>query len=129
MTALHTEEGRYEALTHIFVCLLVIVGSAMAALRPGWLRTISLGCALRTVTGIRCPFCGMTTDFMAMWKGSMPHENPFSILAAVVIYLLYPTLLMYTFRTNQLYVFSDRRLQSCVLCLVLVMWAANNFLR
>jgi len=129
MPILSVWKRRPEARAHLAVCTLIVVGSLLAALRPAWVAALPLGCALRRMTGIRCPFCGMTTDFLTMWHGRWPSENPFSLLAAVVIYLLYPLFLLYTFRTNQLHLFSARRLQAATLCLVCVMWAANNYAR
>jgi hypothetical protein len=120
---------RPEVRTHVAVCVLIVVGTVVAALRPTWLAAAPLGCVLRRFTGIRCPFCGMTTDFVAMWHGHMPRENPFSLLAAVAIYLLYPAFLLYTFRTGQLSLFSSRKMHVAILGIVCVMWAANNFLR
>ncbi len=71
----------------------------------------------------------MTTDFLAMWHGHAPSQNPFSLLAAAVIYLAYPAALVYTLRTDQLHLFSSRKLQLALLCVVSVMWAANNSAR
>ena len=98
----------------------------MAALHPTWLAAITPACTLRRFTGVRCPFCGMTTDFLSMWHGHLPRENPFSPLMAVMIYIVYPAVLVYTLRTGQFHLFSNRKLHLVLLCVVGVMWAANN---
>jgi hypothetical protein len=50
-----------------------------------------LPCPLRTVTGVPCPFCGMTTSVEAGvhldWRGALA-ANPFGLLAIVVAVLL-----------------------------------------
>src|SRR6185503_6456500 len=59
----------------------------------GWPRLIEalpLGCVLYASTGIRCPFCGMTRDFLTILHGSWPHQNVFSVPAAFVIWFVYP---------------------------------------
>ncbi len=115
-----------EARGHFAVLALVVLATVVAAVHPALITGLSLTCTLRRFTGIRCPFCGMTTDFISMAHGHWPHENPFSIPFAILIYLVYPTFLFYTIRTGQLFLFSGRRLQIAAMSIGCVMWAANN---
>src|SRR5579863_451029 len=50
-----------------------------------------LPCPLRTLTGVPCPFCGLTTSVKATlhadWHGAVA-ANPFGILAVVVAAVL-----------------------------------------
>ena len=47
-----------------------------------WQGSVVLGlvppCLLNVLTGIRCPFCGMTRDFVAIAHWASPSQNPFS---------------------------------------------------
>lgn len=55
---------------------------ATAALLAFTSLKLPLICPLRTLTGIPCPFCGMTTGTVAVMRGSLADAlkaNPFSI--------------------------------------------------
>jgi hypothetical protein len=50
-----------------------------------------LPCPLRTVTGVPCPLCGLTTSVKAVMRadiGAAAATNPFGILAVAVALLL-----------------------------------------
>lgn len=71
------------------------MGAAMlgiAAVRPMLPVQVGLPCPLRTLTGVPCPFCGMTRSVTAVVHGDVARSlvlNPFGIVAvAIAIALL-----------------------------------------
>jgi hypothetical protein len=66
------------------------MGGAMlgiAALRPLFPVEPGLPCPLRTLTGVPCPFCGMTRSVTAAVHGDLAHSlvlNPAGIVAVVL---------------------------------------------
>ena len=74
--------------------LLVIGGLLFAGLVPACVPNAVLGlqyqCMLHQITGLRCPFCGMTRDFVLMAHGALPRNNPGSLVVALGLYAAYP---------------------------------------
>jgi hypothetical protein len=68
---------------------------ALAAVRPDVAGDAGIACPLRTLTGIPCPFCGMTRGVTAAVRGDLAHAvvlNPGSVLlvlAAVALLLMW----------------------------------------
>ncbi len=79
---------------HMLVLSCLFIGGLALALAPNALLGIQYQCLLLTTTGVRCPFCGMTRDFILMAHGSFPRHNPGSLLAAAALYLAYPAWLV-----------------------------------
>lgn len=73
---------------------LVVAGLLLAGLvlicAPNAVLGVDYQCLLQRITGLRCPFCGMTRDFILMAHGSLPRNNPGSLLAALGLYVAYP---------------------------------------
>ena len=83
--------------------MLILGGLLLAAVILIWAPDTVLGvhyqCLLSRITGIRCPFCGMTRDFILMSSGILPRHNPASLFVAIVAYIGYPLwILIATFR-------------------------------
>lgn len=57
---------------------------------PEQLLRLAPPCVLRLVTGLNCPFCGMTRDFVAIAQGLPPVHNPSSWFAFVGMFVLFP---------------------------------------
>jgi Protein of unknown function (DUF2752) len=76
-------------------------GAAIALLVAGSVLSLlpahaGLPCPLRTVTGVPCPMCGMTTSVEATLHGDLPHAfaanpaGPFAVLVALVLLVRRP---------------------------------------
>ena len=87
------------------VLALIAIGTAILRSRPEWVMGLSLQCVMLSVFHLKCPFCGMTRDFVAILHGQHPELNPFSGLAAVVIYFAYPAIFVWAWLNQKLDVF------------------------
>ena len=74
------------------VALLVLLGSAVLAalLVPGWVLAVVPGCWFHKFTGLNCPFCGMTRDFIAILHGRWNLLNPCSVPCFFLLFVAYP---------------------------------------
>jgi hypothetical protein len=64
---------------------------ALGAALPHVTGNPGLPCPLRTLTGVPCPLCGMTTSVKATLHGDLhaaASANPFGILAVVLAVIL-----------------------------------------
>jgi hypothetical protein len=75
---------------HALVLSCLLLGGLALACAPNALLGMHYQCVLHGLTGIRCPFCGMTRDFILMTHGSLPQHNPGSLLLALALYGAYP---------------------------------------
>ena len=86
--------NRFGGRTSVQARELRVVGAAMlgvAAVRPLVPFEFVPPCPLRTITGIPCPFCGMTRGVTSLVHGDVAHAllmNPASYLAVALAILL-----------------------------------------
>jgi hypothetical protein len=62
---------------------MVAVGWTLLYWRGGTVLELIPACVLHAVTGMRCPFCGMTRDFVAIAHWACPSQNPCSAFVAL----------------------------------------------
>jgi len=79
---------------HALAVGFVVFGSLLLAFAPHAVLGMHYECVLHSMTGLRCPFCGMTRDFMLMTHGSLPRNNPGSLMVAFGLYVVYPLWLL-----------------------------------
>ncbi len=79
-----------ELVPHLWMLAAMAVATVALAVWPQWAVHAGYRCGLQVLTGLRCPFCGMTRDFAAMLHGDRPALNPCSWVAALVVYVVYP---------------------------------------
>ena len=71
----------------------LLVAGAVLPLLPGH---AGLPCPLRTLSGVPCPMCGMTTSVEATLQGDLPHAlaanpaGPLAVLLALVLLVRRP---------------------------------------
>ena len=110
--------------------LWLIAGLAAATLvllfRPDWIVDAGYRCQMQMLFGLRCPFCGMTRDFVAILHGARPALNPSSWLAAAVVYGVYPITVAMAWRAGRLDIFRSAGLKSAVVAALVVMTVLNN---
>lgn len=115
--------------THLSVLASIVLGTLVLRLWPGWVMRLDLACVLEKYAGIRCPFCGMTRDFMAILHGKAPELNVFSWPAICSVYLAYPLLVVWLWRRGRLEWFHQPVVVRGVVVGLVVMMAVNNFVR
>jgi len=87
---------------------------------------LSLQCVVRSVFHLKCPFCGMTRDFVAILHGQHPEQNPFSWLAVVVIYFAYPAVFVWAWLNRKLDVFYQPAVYRLLIAGLVLMFVVNN---
>src|SRR5215469_12349323 len=75
---------------HALALGFLVFGGVLLAFIPNAVLALQYQCLLHRTTGLHCPFCGMTRDFILMAHGSLPHNNPGSLIVAVGLYVAYP---------------------------------------
>ena len=75
---------------HALAVGFLVFGSLLLAFAPQAALGLRYQCLLHSLTGLRCPFCGMTRDFILMAHGSLPRNNPGSLMVAIGLYVAYP---------------------------------------
>ena len=84
------EEGYVGPKQHLLLLGCLSLAGVILACAPRAILGLHYQCLLSSVTGIRCPFCGMTRDFILMAHGFLPRNNPGSLFVAVTAYAAYP---------------------------------------
>jgi hypothetical protein len=79
---------------HLLVMGGLVLGGLVLACAPHAVLGLRYQCVLHWMTGLRCPFCGMTRDFILMAHGALPRNNPGSLVMALALYVAYPMWLM-----------------------------------
>jgi hypothetical protein len=115
-----------QARTHLWVLASIVVCTVILRFRPEWVMGLSLQCVLRSIFHLKCPFCGMTRDFVTILHGHRPELNPFSSLAAVFIYFAYPLLFVWAWQRRKLDLFYRPAVYRLVAVGLLMMFVVNN---
>jgi hypothetical protein len=111
---------------HLAILGAIVVVSAIAATHPGWLLSLPFRNQMQFFFGLKCPFCGMTRDFVSIWHRQRPVNNPGSVLAAVFIYVVYPLLLGWAWIAKRPQVFQHPLLRRAGFAAIALLWVANN---
>ena len=75
---------------HLLLLTALLMAGVLLARAPQFVLALHYRCVLNTLIGIRCPFCGMSRDFILISKGLLPRHNPGSVVVALAIYGCYP---------------------------------------
>lgn len=116
-----------ELRPHLALLAAIAAGTLLLACWPQAVLSVGYRCELQMLTGLRCPFCGMTRDFAAMLHGGWPTQNSCSWLAAGVVYLLYPAAVFASWKWNRLDWFYSRSAHAAIGAALAVMMVANNW--
>ena len=79
---------------HLLLLGFLLLAAVVAMAAPDAVLGLHYQCLLSRLTGIRCPFCGMTRDFILLSHGRNPVNNPGSVVVAIAMYLVYPAWLL-----------------------------------
>ena len=115
-----------ELVPHLWMLAAMAVGTLVLAVWPEWVVQAGYRCGLRALTGLRCPFCGMTRDFAAMLHGERPARNPCSWVAAIVVYGVYPAAVLVGWRRGRLNFFHGAAVKYGVMVALAAMLVLNN---
>jgi hypothetical protein len=115
----------------VHIALIAVIGAIGAVLyfQPEAFLHPHLGCMLNKLTGIWCPFCGMTRDFVAMAQGQAPALNPFSPILAILAFVVYPAVVAWCWWRNRDFPVNPRHAAAAVPYTLALMFAVNNFYR
>lgn len=120
-------QTRREWLPHIVLLAATVLSTAFLAFWPEAIDHAGYQCMLHTLTGLRCPFCGMTRDFAALLHGGHVPLNPCSRATMLAIYGFYPAALLTAWRTGRLHWFHSRAVRIGVVVALGLMMVANNW--
>jgi hypothetical protein len=115
-----------ELVPHLWMLAAMALATMVLVVWPQWLVHSGYRCELQVLTGLRCPFCGMTRDFAAMLHGGRATLNPCSWLAALVVYGVYPVALVVAWRAGRLDVFHSEAVRRAVVVALAAMLVVNN---
>jgi hypothetical protein len=115
-----------ELVPHLWVLAAMAVATVVLAAGPQWVVQAGYRCGLQALTGLRCPFCGMTRDFAAMLHGGKATLNPCSWVAAVVVYGVYPAAVLAGWRRRRLNFFHGAAVKYGVMAALAAMLVLNN---
>jgi len=105
---------------------LALAGIVLACV-PKALLGLQYQCMLHWMTGLRCPFCGMTRDFILMAHGAMPRNNPGSLAVALALYVAYPIWLVLAELRGRSHLFVRREgLISGLVIVMVLLFLCNN---
>jgi Protein of unknown function (DUF2752) len=120
------EGSNRQVWIHAGVIALLFVAAAILATRPQWITGLALPCVTWSIFHFKCPFCGMTRDFVAILHGQPPTLNPFSWAALVTLYLGYPCIFLLAWKKRRLDVFYQPVVYKIGLAGLVVMCVVNN---
>ena len=120
-------QDRQAVRTHVGVLVCMAALTIVLYCWPEWVLRLPLECVMRSWLGLRCPFCGMTRDFVAILHGRPPSLNVFSWPAAVMMYGIYPPLVLWLWLRGRLDWFYRPFVRRTVVLALVVMFAVNNF--
>lgn len=125
-----TDDGYIGPGQHLLLLGCILMSAITLACAPDAVLGLHYQCLLSRATGIRCPFCGMTRDFILMSKGLPPSNNPASLFAALATYVGYPIWIAVAAlrRRSSLLVSRDRVLK-ILIAVVMVLFVWNNLVR
>jgi hypothetical protein len=117
---------RGQAATHLLILGCIVMLSALLHFFPTASLAFGPSCVFHTLFHLNCPFCGMTRDFVGILHAQKPLLNPFSGIAAVVIYCVYPAFFLWAWTRRRLALFHHPAVHKCIAVVLLVMFVVNN---
>lgn len=115
-----------ELAPHLWMLAAMAVATAVLAVWPQWVVHTGYRCELQVLIGLRCPFCGMTRDFAAILHGGKATLNPCSWLAALVVFVVYPVVVLVGWHTGRLNFFHGATVKYGMMAALAVMLVLNN---
>ncbi len=113
--------------THLGAIATLYALALILALRPQWAMGLSVQCMMLTIFHIKCPFCGMTRDFVAILHGQPTTLNPFTWATVAALYLGYPFVFLLAWRKQRLDVFYRPAVYKVGCAVLVLMCLVNNF--
>jgi hypothetical protein len=125
-----TENSYLGPRQHLLLLGGILLTGIILACAPNAILGLHYQCLLTRATGIRCPFCGMTRDFILMSKGSLPRYNPGSLFVAVAGYVGYPAWFgAAALRKPSWLLVSRKRVVQVLTAAIMVLFVCNNLIR
>jgi hypothetical protein len=111
---------------HRVVAICLLAGAAVLPLAGPLLLGIGYECMLHRLTGLNCPFCGMTRDFVTLSQGNASFLNPGSPVLAALLFAVYPATVTWASVRGTHFPLSARTLRRWLIPAMSVMFIANN---
>lgn len=114
---------------HLTLMMLAIVTLAFASTAPEFLMSVGYRCPLQVISGLRCPFCGMTRDFILLAHGFRPNHNPGSLPIAVLLYVIYPVAVITAVCRKCIFSLSSTLMRAALITTAVILMVLNNIWR
>jgi Protein of unknown function (DUF2752) len=125
-----TDESYIGPKQHLLLLGCICLAGIILTCAPNAVLGLDYQCLLSRATGVRCPFCGMTRDFILMSKGSLPRNNPGSLVVAVAGYVGYPVWVVGAALCRPaLLLVSRRRVVEALTAVIMALFVCNNLIR
>lgn len=124
------EDSSIGPTQHLLLLGCIAVAGVILVCAPRAILGLHYECLLSRITGVRCPFCGMTRDFILMLQGSLPRNNPGSLFVAVAGFVVYPAWFMVATLCRPSSVVISRRIaRELLITGMVVLFVCNNLVR
>jgi|SRR5215472_7599562 len=120
-------ESHIRPKQHVLAMAFLSLSGLALAFAPNRILGLQYQYMLHRMTGLRCPFCGMTRDFILMADGSLPQNNPGSLVVAVALYVAYPAwLLLIAVRRRSWLMIKRNNLINALIVAMALLFVWNN---
>ena len=107
---------------HGTMLLFLALGVGLAVVSPGALLSLLPPSIWKLLTGLNCPFCGMTHDAISLLRGHASWQNPGSPVVLFFLLVVYPVKVVAAYRRRvPVTMRVDGRLVGALLTVLLVL--------
>ena len=116
----------FNGRVHVAVVAFIGLVAVLLRLYPGFVLALTPRCGLKLLTGLSCPFCGMTRDMAALAAGLPAQHNPASPALAALLCVIYPACVAGCLALRRNFPITPDTLARLLPPAMLTMFIANN---